>query len=58
MTIASASSAIRNFSADALTLAKNSPGTFARAHGIEAGEAVPIITKELALRKSHKIWRR
>lgn len=54
----SAEMAARHFGSDALKLASNSPGTFARAHSIEVGEAIPIILRETKLRKQNKIWRK
>lgn len=58
MSLASARSAARDFNRDALALAQSSPGTFARDHQIEVAEAIPIISREATLRKSHKMWRK
>lgn len=58
MSVASAEMAARAFGVDGLKLATQSPGTFARAHGIEVSDAIPIISREIKLRKSNKLWRK
>ena len=58
MNAMSAEVAIRSLSKDALAVAVANPSGFARQHQIDVSDAIPLIRRETALRKSHKIWRK